>query len=92
MKKKLKAINKTIHLSFDDTSLCLKSLVINTPKSIFDEPFLGYLKKLHNKFGAKFSLYITEEIEGYYVSDVPSIYKDEFQENSSWIRFLATTV
>ncbi len=79
--------NKTIHLSFDDTYLCLKNLIVNRPESIFNDSFLAYLKKLHDLFGAKFILYVTEEIDSYKITDVPTIYKDEFKENNSWIRF-----
>ncbi len=72
-----------IHISFDDVNYCIKNLIDNTYITLFEEPFLAWLKGLHNKYGAKFSLYL------YNISDlarVPTTYKQEFFNNSDWLK------
>ena len=48
----------SIHISFDDVASCISNLSKNSYASLFDEPFFGWLKNLHDTYGAKFSLYI----------------------------------
>ena len=67
-----------MHISFDDVANCFKNLKNKSYDSLFDEPFFGWLRTLHNEYGAKFSLYA-------YYSDlrgVPSTYAAEFADAS----------
>ncbi len=80
--------NKSVHLSFDDVSLCMKELTNNSDKynSAFDEPFLKELKKYHESTGAKFTLYIYEIDGDYDISRFPQKFADEFDQNSDWLK------
>ena len=73
-----------IHISFDDVEHCTKNLINNTYQSLYDEPFFGWLKSLHETYNAKFSLYV------YNIShliDVPNTYKNEFLKAREWLKF-----
>lgn len=75
----------SIHASIDDVSLSLSNLKANKSKytNAFDEPFFAYLKKLHDQYGAKFSLYC-------YLSDIKGIgtsYQHDFANTSDWLKF-----
>ena len=74
----------SIHISFDDTVACLTNLTKNTYNSLFDEPFFGWLKSLHDLYGAKFSLYVYSLTT---LASVPTTYKSEFFEARHWLKF-----
>ena len=74
----------SIHISFDDVISCIKNLSINNYSSVFDEPFLGWLKRLHTSYGAKFSLYIYDLNK---FATVPSTYMQELYDASHWLKF-----
>lgn len=73
----------SIHISFDDTVRCLTNLSSGSYASLFDEPFLGWLKGLHTTYGAKFSLYVYDLTK---LSSVPETYKQEFYEARHWLK------
>lgn len=79
---------KKVHFSFDDVSICMKELTNDSTKykSIFDNPFLGELKELHNSTGAKFTLYIYEQDRDYTISDFPDRFAEEFNKNADWLK------
>ena len=73
---------RSIHISFDDVEKCFNNLKSNQYTSLYDEPFFGWLKGLHDTYGAKFSLYV-------YYSDlagVPATYAEEFAAASDWLK------
>ena len=72
----------------DDCSFFLRKLTLDRPKSIFDEMFLGGLKKIHDKYGTKFllNLFFHDDHHDFSISDMPEDYKDEFQANRDWMR------
>ena len=74
----------SIHISFDDVISCIKNLSINNYSSVFDEPFLGWLKRLHTSYGAKFSLYIYDLNK---FATVPSTYMQELYDACHWLKF-----
>lgn len=74
----------SIHISFDDVVACLTNLKNNTYTSLFDEPFLGWLKGLHERYGAKFSLYVYDLT---IFAAVPTTYKQEFFDARHWLKF-----
>ena len=55
---------KKCHLSIDDVSSCLINLSTKSDsyKSLFEEPFFGFLLKLHNSYRASFTLYAYEDL------------------------------
>lgn len=78
-----------VNFSIDDTIEVFYDLYINESKykSIFDNELLLYLKKLHNQYGAKFTLYIFNQKKDFDISQMSSNYKDEFIKNSNWLKF-----
>lgn len=83
--------SKIAHISFDDIYEVLVDITVNENKyeSIFDNALLGSLKEMNEKYGAKFTLYIydTYPENNYDIRDVSSKYREEFMENSNWLKF-----
>lgn len=81
-----RANNNYIHLSFDDVGYCVLNLVNNGAlfNSLWDEPFFGLLKNMHDTYGAIFSLYIWNVAN---LANLPSKFKAEFMESSTWLKF-----
>lgn len=71
---------KVAHISFDDVSQTLRELKDNAEgyQSIFESAFLNDLKELHEKYGAKFSLYVYEKDGDFNIKDMPLKFKEEF--------------
>lgn len=42
---------------------------------------------MHNKYGAKFSMYVFEEYDNFNLKDCTAYFKKEFENNSSWLKF-----
>ena len=83
-------INRYLHVSLDDVNSCLKDLIDNssTYTSLFDNSFLNDLKNIHDMFGTVFTLNTFNTAgTGYNISNMPTNYKNEFAENSNWLRF-----
>lgn len=80
---------KKVHLSIDDVSICMKELTNDSSEynSIFEQSFLKKLKVIHDFTDAKFTCYVYEQDGKYHINDFPVIYKDEFKNNSDWLKF-----
>lgn len=77
-----------IHFSVDDTIEIFENLTKEDYTSCFEEPTLSFLKSLNEQYGLKVSLYCFFESEsGFCLSGATSKFKDEFKENSHWLRF-----
>ena len=74
--------SKYMHIAIDDVSNCLLRLKNTEYTSLYDEPFFAWLKKLHNSYGAKFSLYTYVNV----LEHVPDTYKEEFAEAKDWLK------
>ena len=57
------------------------------PSSIFDIPFWGYFKKLHDEFHIVLSCYCFFCNDKFSLSCCTTSYKEEFEENADWLRF-----
>lgn len=81
--------NTPVHISIDDVERSMRSLVYDSAlyQSIFDEPFFGFLRDMHTKYEAKFTLYIYEKASGYDIEDFPLKYKKELRQNAGWLKF-----
>lgn len=79
------------HMSFDDVYLVFKDLSENASvySSIFENEFLAWLKKMHETYGAKFSLYCfyTDTSDGWTLDDATGKFAAEFKSNADWLRF-----
>lgn len=76
-----------IHLSFDDVTYCFSDIAdhIDTYTSIFDCAFLSSLKRLHDTYGAKFSLYCYDISSA--VKTIANKFEEDFNKNSGWLKF-----
>ena len=72
----------------DDCSFFLMHLTKDRPASIFDELFLGGLKKTHDAYGSKFTLnlFYHDDHHDFCIKDVPDCYKGEFADNADWLK------
>jgi len=73
--------------SIDDNSFFLRDLWQKRPKSLFDCFYLGILRELNRKYGAKFVLncYYTTG-DGFTISQFPDAYKGEWADNADWLK------
>jgi hypothetical protein len=73
----------------DDNIYFLKEVAYQNPTSVFAQPYLANLKKLHEKYQTKFllNLFKGDQNTGFMLDEFPDCYKDEFAANSDWLRF-----
>ena len=77
------------HFFFDDCCFFLRDITQQKPVSIFDNFFLGRLKKIHEKYNSKFLLnlfYADDHHKDFTLADMPADYKEEFQANKEWLQ------
>ncbi len=84
----LKDILGKYRFSLDDNILFLKDINAhsNTYKSIFDNPYLGFLKQVHDTYGTKIHVNIYYQTDGFNLSQMTDKYKDEWKANAGWLR------
>lgn len=75
-----------VHFSVDDATQIFQEITLKKYDSIFEQPILGQLHKLHNSYGLKCTLYLYENVGDYNISQMPDTYKTEFQENVDWLK------
>lgn len=75
-------VEKFLHISFDDVSVCFQNLATESYESLFDEPFFKSLKSLRDEYGACISLYTYNGA----LNGVSSKYASEFTANSDWLK------
>lgn len=77
-------------LSIDDNIRFMQDIAENSDKynSIFDNPYLGHLKRLHEKYGTRVHLNMFyQSVEGdFNLSDFPARFREEWAAQSDWIR------
>ncbi len=78
---------KILHISLDDTKGIFKAVCSNKMDSIFETRTLSFLKEMHIKYDAVFTLFCTYSDGAYEMSKVSDAYINEFKENSGWLRF-----
>jgi hypothetical protein len=84
----LKDYSGKYRLSLDDNIWFLKDIAINSDKykSIFENEYLYFLRKVNREFGTKIHMNIYYQEEGFNISNMPDKYKSEWKENSEWLR------
>jgi hypothetical protein len=85
---RLKNFADKYRLSLDDNIWFLKDIHINSDryKSIFENPYLGFLKQVHNTYGTKIHINIYYETDGFNISLLTDKFKDEWKANAGWLR------
>jgi hypothetical protein len=73
--------------SFDDNILFLKDISLNSGryKSIFENPYLACLKKVHDTLGTKIHLNIYYQTEGFNLSQMTDKFRNEWKANAGWM-------
>ncbi|NLD88277.1 MAG: hypothetical protein GX633_08485 [Clostridiales bacterium] len=85
-------MEKSYFFFIDDNIWVFRDLAKERPKSLFDNSYLGFLKRMHDTYGTKTQLNIfcatSPEYGGedFTLARMPDIYKDEWRENASWLR------
>ena len=84
---RLKNFAKHYRLSMDDNIWFLKDLHVNSEvyKSIFENPYLSFLKQVHDAYGTKIHLNIYFETDGFNISQLSDKFKPEWKANSDWL-------
>jgi hypothetical protein len=84
----LKNIVNKYRLSLDDNIWFLKDIYSNTGKykSIFENPYLNFLKQVHDFYGTKIHLNLFYQSEGFNLSQMTDKFKNEWKENAGWLR------
>ena len=77
---------KKFTFTMDDNILFFKNIAENKPKSIFENPYLAMLFRLHQRFDLKVQLNLFYQTEGFDLSQMPDTYKNEWAENSDWLK------
>lgn len=75
-------------LSIDDAIWFLRDLHANADQynSIFDTPFLGFMRSLHERYGTKVHINLFYESDHFNLSQMTAKYKAEWKANSNWLR------
>jgi hypothetical protein len=84
----LKNYTNKYRLSLDDNIWFLKDISDNSLKygSIFENPYLGFLKEIHDTFGTRIHINIYYQTSGFNLSMMTDRYKNEWIGNSDWLR------
>lgn len=78
---------RQVHFSIDDTGRSFRYITRNMPNSIFDLTLYGTLRRWHEDYGLKVTLYCLALIDQFLLSEIPNTYSVEFRENAEWLRF-----
>lgn len=75
-------------LSIDDNIWFLRDIQQNsaTYTSLFDNPYLGFLKGVNQQYGTKVHLNIFFETEGFNLSEMTDKFKSEWKDNADWLK------
>jgi hypothetical protein len=65
---------------------CCQLIICGGGGSIFTPPFFAELKKLHDKYDAKFTLYCYAFTGQFLISEIPSFFRQEFKTNKDWLK------
>jgi hypothetical protein len=75
-------------LSLDDNIWFLKDISDNASeyRSIFENPYLAFLREVHETYGTRIHLNIYYQTEGFNLSQMTAKFKNEWRQNTGWLR------
>ena len=79
---------KNFTFTVDDNIRVFKEICVGNYGSLFDHPYLGMYKRLHERYGVKVQLNLFFECEGFCLSDMTDRYKGEWEANSDWLKIV----
>ncbi len=85
---RLKNHTAKYRLSLDDNIWFLKDISVNsaTYKSIFENPYLSFLKEVHDTYGTRIHINIYYQTDGFNLSQMTDKFKEEWKKNAEWLR------
>ena len=85
---RLKDYTGRYRFSLDDNIWFLKDINANSRKykSVFENPYLGFLKQVNVTYGTKVHLNIYYQTDGFNLSQMTDKYRNEWRENADWLR------
>ena len=72
--------------SLDDDIYFLRDIALERPKSLFDNFYLGFMRDLRDKYGAKTHINIYYACEDFDLRQMPDTYKSEWRDNADWLQ------
>jgi hypothetical protein len=83
----LKNYTNRYRFSIDDNIWFLQDITKNADRytSLFDNPYLGFLRKVHDTYGTKFHLNIYYQTDGFNLSQMTAKFRDEWKANAGWL-------
>jgi hypothetical protein len=84
----LKSVVNKYRLSLDDNIWFLRDINTNAGKykSIFENPYLGFLKEVYDTYGTKIHLNLYFQTDGFNLSQMTDKFKSEWRDNAGWLR------
>ena len=78
---------KRYRFSVDDNIQFLKDLGTNPDRypSLFDHWYLAFWREMHQTYGAKIHINIYYQTDGFDLTQMPDIWKEEWRANASWL-------
>ena len=75
-------------LSIDDNIWFLRDIGEHTDtyNSLFDNPYLSFLREIHDSYDTKIHLNIFYQTEGFDLSQMSDKFKAEWRQNADWLR------
>ncbi|TLU98939.1 hypothetical protein [Dyadobacter luticola] len=75
-------------LSIDDNIWFLRDIQQNKDvyQSLFENPFLGFLREVNIQYGTKIHLNLFYQTDGFNLSEFTDQYKNEWKDNANWLR------
>jgi hypothetical protein len=75
-------------LSLDDNIWFLQDIANHAGqyRSIFDNPYLGFFKQVHDAYGTKIHINLYYQTDGFDLSGMPDVYRDEWRQQAHWLR------
>lgn len=82
-----KGSRKRFRFSVDDNIEFLKDLGLNADRyaSLFDHWYPAFWREMHQAYGAKIHINIYYQTDGFDLTQMPEKWKEEWQENASWL-------
>lgn len=79
---------KRYAMRIDDNIFFLTDIAKERPKRLLDHFYLKALKEIHEKYATKFILkcFYENNHHPFQIKDFPAVYKQEFIDNSDWLR------
>lgn len=85
---RLKRFEGKYRLSLDDNIWFLRDIAANAGRyrSLFDNPYLGFFRQVHETFGTKIHINVYYQTDGFDLTRMPDKYRGEWRDNAGWLR------